>query len=221
MNMELLNFLIEKNIESIKIEEEDYFINQRLKEKVPAIDKDTARFLYFISFLVRPRYVLEVGYGSGFSSWSIYLGAKDFVKKIISFEHEKKRYNRGLNFVKSKNIPIELINEDFSKQKIQQIMKELNIESFDMIFIDGTKREYPQYFEISYDFLKEKGLILFDNVLFNGNLLKLASMDAGKNVEGAKIMHNFLNKLIESKDLIKYFFSIGDGLLACVKNKIV
>ncbi len=217
LNKDLLEYLITKNIESIEIADEDYFVLQRINEKVPSIDKNTARLLYFFSFLIKPQNVLEIGFGSGFSCWAIFNGAKEYIKNFISFEHEKKRYNKGIEFIKNKNICVKLINEDFSKEKLGKIKDELNIDGFDLIFIDGTKREYPLYYNESFNFLKNNGLILFDNVLFNGNLLRLVNLEKGKNVEGAKILYQFLDFVSKDKRILPFFLPVGDGILACIK----
>ncbi|HPC38385.1 MAG TPA: hypothetical protein PLF21_03635 [Exilispira sp.] len=217
LNKDLLEYLITKNIESIEIADEDYFVLQRINEKVPSIDKNTARLLYFFSFLIKPQNVLEIGFGSGFSCWAIFNGAKEYIKNFISFEHEKKRYNKGIEFIKNKNICVKLINEDFSKEKLGKIKDELNIDGFDLIFIDGTKREYPLYYNESFNFLKNNGLILFDNVLFNGNLLRLVNLEKGKNVEGAKILYQFLDFVSKDKRIVPFFLPVGDGILACIK----
>lgn len=219
----LFDFIFLKNIESINIENEDYFVNQRSFEKVPSIDRNTARLLFFISYLTKPEYILEIGFGSGFSCYSLCLGAKESIKKLFSFEHEKKRYLQGLKFVEANKLPVELINKDFSKEALIEIFEEKLkankiVNGFDIIFIDGTKREYPFYFEIAFDYLRKGGIILFDNVLFNGNILKLIELDKGKNVEGAKILINFVNNIIKDNRLLSYILQVGDGILISIKK---
>jgi len=218
MNKDLVDFLSDKNIKSIEIENEDYFVLQRLEEKVPSIDRNSARLLYFFSFLKKPENVLEIGFGSGFSCWAIWLGGREKIRKIISFEHEKKRFLKGIEFINKNKLPVELINNDFSKENLIKEAEKANIDGFDFIFIDGTKREYPLYYNESFDLLKKDGLILFDNVIFNGNLLKLVNMEDGKNVEGAKILHQFLSFISQDKRIVPIFLPIGDGILAGVKK---
>jgi caffeoyl-CoA O-methyltransferase len=43
---------------------------------------------------------------------------------------------------------------------------------FDVIFIDADKKNYLQYFYAALDLLSPKGVILIDNVLWNGEVLK-------------------------------------------------
>ncbi len=217
-DLELLRYLQNKNENSINIADEDYFIQQRLIDKVPALDRQTARLLYFFSSLTKPENILEIGFGSGFSSYSLYLGSKNSIKKITSFEHEKKRYKKGLEFIDKKRLPIDIINEDFGDESIKRVLEKNNIKEFDLIFVDGTKREYPFYYKICINYLRKGGLILFDNILFNGNLLKLTRLNKGRNVEGAKILQSLLDQISNDKSLIPFYFPIGDGLLAAIKR---
>lgn len=41
---------------------------------------------------------------------------------------------------------------------------------YDIIYIDANKREYCQYYELVFDMLREGGLILADNVLWDGKV---------------------------------------------------
>ena len=41
---------------------------------------------------------------------------------------------------------------------------------FDMMFMDGEKREYPLYYENLLDFVRPAGYILADNTLWDGHV---------------------------------------------------
>ena len=43
---------------------------------------------------------------------------------------------------------------------------------FDIVFIDGDKREYVEYYSLVIDRIKEGGFILADNVLWDGKVLE-------------------------------------------------
>jgi caffeoyl-CoA O-methyltransferase len=43
--------------------------------------------------------------------------------------------------------------------------------TFDFIFIDGDKREYPDYYRMALSLLSDKGIIVADNVLWSGKIL--------------------------------------------------
>ena len=42
---------------------------------------------------------------------------------------------------------------------------------FDMIFLDGEKREYPEYYTVLFDFLKPGGFMVADNTLWDGHVV--------------------------------------------------
>jgi len=49
--------------------------------------------------------------------------------------------------------------------------------NFDIIYIDGDKREYAEYFNLAINKLAAGGFILVDNVLWGGKVLEKDSRD--------------------------------------------
>ena len=43
---------------------------------------------------------------------------------------------------------------------------------FDLVYIDANKREYPDYYRLVFDKVTPGGLILADNVLWDGKVLQ-------------------------------------------------
>ena len=43
-------------------------------------------------------------------------------------------------------------------------------ESYDLVFIDANKRDYPEYYELVFDLVRPGGWILADNVLWDGKV---------------------------------------------------
>jgi predicted O-methyltransferase YrrM len=65
----------------------------------------------------------------------------------------------------------------FGKQIFQHLGDALEIipklnKTFDLIFIDADKENYPNYFNIIIDKLNSGGIILSDNVLWSGKVLE-------------------------------------------------
>ncbi len=50
-------------------------------------------------------------------------------------------------------------------------MKKFKSGTFDLIFIDADKENYPIYYTIGLGLLKSGGLCVFDNMLWNGNVI--------------------------------------------------
>ena len=44
--------------------------------------------------------------------------------------------------------------------------------TFDMIFLDGEKREYPDYYDVLLDYLRPGGYMIADNTLWDGHVVE-------------------------------------------------
>ena len=86
-------------------------------------------------------------------------------------------------------------------------------ETFDLIFLDADKENYINYYNLIIDKLRVGGLIIADNVLWSGKVLKKNSKD-----EATKSLIEF-NKLIKNDDRVHNFIiPVRDGLNLIYKN---
>jgi len=92
------------------------------------------------------------------------------------------------------------------------IMKELEL-SFDLIFIDGDKRQYPQYYKLSFEKLKKNGYILADNVLWDGKVA-----DPTKNDPMTNGIRRFNQVVKEDQRVEKILIPARDGLMIIRKH---
>lgn len=79
--------------------------------------------------------------------------------------------------------------------------------TFDVVFMDGNKRHYVQYLDAVYPKLREGGVIIADNTLWDGHVLETDSKDA----QTVGIMK--FNDLVASDDRFeKVIVPIRDGM---------
>ena len=52
----------------------------------------------------------------------------------------------------------------------KQTLRQLRNQVYDIVYIDANKREYNEYYELVFDMVRHGGLILADNVLWNGKV---------------------------------------------------
>jgi len=125
------------------------------------------RVLSMISKLVNPKYILEIGTYTGYSALCLAEGMQsngelhtiDINEELIDFQ--RKYFNKSpygdLIFQHTGNA--------------LDIIPTLN-KTFDLIFIDADKDNYPSYLNIIIDKLKTGGIILSDNVLWSGKVIE-------------------------------------------------
>jgi caffeoyl-CoA O-methyltransferase len=81
-------------------------------------------------------------------------------------------------------------------------------ETFDFVFIDGDKREYPDYYRMALNLTPSGGLIVADNVLWSGKIL--AAPLAGD--RHTRALQEF-NEMVRSDSAVeKIMLPLRDGL---------
>lgn len=86
-------------------------------------------------------------------------------------------------------------------------------ESFDLIFIDADKANYPVYLEHALVLARKGGLILFDNVLWSGRVLEQSPDSADTRAIQA------LNRTLKRDQRVELsMLPLGDGLTICRKR---
>lgn len=123
------------------------------------------RILSMISKLLQPKTILEIGTYTGYSALCLAEGlTKNGVLHTIDINEElvdlQKRYFDA---------------SPYGENIIQHLGKALDIipkldATFDLIFIDADKENYPNYLEIILPKTKSGSVILSDNVLWSGKV---------------------------------------------------
>lgn len=123
------------------------------------------RLLKMLCRMMQPRRVLEVGTFTGYATLCMAEGLPAD-GHIDTIEH-----NDELQSVLQKNI-----QQSSNKDKITiifgdalQVIQQLQA-PYDLIFIDADKRHYREFYELALPLLRQGGIILADNTLWNGKL---------------------------------------------------
>jgi predicted O-methyltransferase YrrM len=192
--------------EEILIEMEEF----AKKNKVPILLPSGALFLRFLVSLVKPKKVLEVGTGIGYSTLNIYYAYKE--AEIVTVDSNKKRALIAKEFFKRAGAKVELLEKDAFDVIRDFLFKG---ETFDLIFIDSVKAEYPFFNYKVQALLSNGGVALFDNVLFRGYV---AGREFDKRYERTvKLLKLFLSQAKEYPGVKNHLFPVGDGLLVMLK----
>ncbi len=133
------------------------------------------RFLSMISWMIRPRFILEIGTYTGYSALCLAEGlAND--GKLITIDHNEELEDFARSYWQQSPLNDKI---DFRIGTALDILPTLN-ETFDLVFIDADKRNLSAYFDLIIDKLRPGGFILADNVLWSGKVVdsvKLSDSD--------------------------------------------
>lgn len=130
------------------------------------------QILSMISYMIRPKSILELGTFTGYSALCLAKGlAEGGVLHTIEIDDELESVARKY-FGKS----------GMGDQIIQHIGDASEIiptieGTFDLVFVDADKREYPDYYRLIFDRIPVGGFLLADNILWNGKVVEPEAAD--------------------------------------------
>lgn len=199
---------LNSNIELKGLNRERKLLNKLRKEaalkKVPIINIHTGRFLELICVLKNPGNILEIGCGTGFSSYFLIknLGRGHY----IGIDLNRERVSKAQEFI------VSLFPEkeaSFLSGNALKIIPELK-DRFDLVFIDGAKFEYLKYIKVLENKLRPGALIIADNIFYGDKIFrdKIGKHDLNS-VNGIK---EYISYIKTSSGFENYFFDISDGL---------
>lgn len=174
------------------------------------VGPDQGKFLYLLVKLLKPENILEVGSYYGYSS--IWL-ARAVPTKLICVEIS----TECARFVKQNliNAGLEANSEVIQGSGIEIMNKFIKEKkTFEMIFIDADKTNYPNYLDLAAQLLPRGGLLLADNALWNGDVLK----DPNSVDKSTRAIQEFNDKLAASKDFESVILTVQDGLAFAIKK---
>ena len=161
------------------------------------------RVLSMLSKLIKPKNVLEIGTYTGYSALCLVEGIQP-KGKLHTIDTNEELYDLQRKYFDKSG---------FGNQIIQHTGNALNIiptidKTFDLVFIDADKQNYPNYLEIILPKLKSGSVILIDNVLWTGKVIeKLQKGD--KDTEALLKYNKMIN---EHSQLETVLLPIRDGL---------
>jgi len=85
--------------------------------------------------------------------------------------------------------------------------------SFDLIFIDADKENYPQYYEKCLGLLSPNGIMVLDNMLWSGSVV-----EEGNNDLIVVTLRNLANQINKDPRVVNVLLTVRDGLMLVRKN---
>ena len=215
-NYEITNERVGFYISSLTPDNSDFCecVGREAREAgVPVIRREAEGCLKMLLELKKPDRILEIGTAVGYSALimaentpdscrikTIEIGERDAAKAAANFE------KAGLS------ARIELIKGDAA-----EILPSLN-DTFDFVFLDASKGQYMNFFNAVKGILAPGGVVLSDNVLQGGDVLKPHFIIEQRDRTVHKRMRDFLYEITHDEDFVTSIVPVGDGMAVSVRR---
>ena len=169
------------------------------------------RFLSFLSHLIRPVRILELGTFAGFSALCLAEGLQPG-GKVVTIEK-----NDELEDFIRENLALSPLGEQVELHigSTRDVLPTLPAEElFDLVFIDADKREYVHDYELLLPLVRSGGIILADNTLCDGHIIDPA-YDMDKQTVALRAFNDYIRCDNRVSCLI---LPVRDGLTIITKH---
>lgn len=165
--------------------------------------------LRFLAAVLQAKTVVEIGTGCGVSGVWLLRGMRpDGTLTSVDLEAEHQRLARetfadaGISTQRTRLITGRALD----------VLPRLTDGAYDLVFCDGDKLEYPDYYEEALRLLRPGGAVAFDNTLWHDRVADPSQRDR----ETVTIQD--LNRRIADDDrVVPVLLPVGDGLLCAAK----
>ncbi len=185
--------------------------NESLDENVPIITDEVLNYMIFTARNIKARNILEIGTATGYSGLFLAQIANENSGFLTTMEIDEIRYGKAVeNF---KKLGLFEKNKMIFGDALEEIPKLDKNVKYDFIFIDASKGQYLNFFEMSYELLNENGIIFIDNLMFRG-LVAADKEEIPKRYKTiVKRLKEFIEKLNEEYNFVLLPFGDGVGIV--------
>lgn len=181
------------------------YINRETHLKVPMARMLSGhyqgRVLSFLSKIVFPSRILEIGTFTGYATLCLAEGLSDngLIHTIDVNEELEERVQQYFDSSRfGKKIKYHIGNAITIIPELEEV--------FDIVFIDADKKSNGVYYDLVFDKVRQGGLIIVDNVLWSGKIISGAH---DKDTENIRL---FNEKVSNDQRTEKLILPVRDGL---------
>lgn len=169
------------------------------------LSRPSAALLRLLAATLQAQTAVEVGTGAGVSGAALLGGMTSTgVLTSIDIEAEHQRVARET---------FTALGYDHTRARLiagraLEVLPRLSDAAYDLVFIDGDKTEYPAILPQAKRLLRVAGLVVFDNVLWGGQVADPAARDAE-----TMALRDTVAMIKDDDDWLPALVTVGDGLL--------
>jgi len=169
------------------------------------IAKEQGQFLEIIVKISNAKSCLEVGRFTGLSTLFMARGLPTD-GKIMTIDNSDEFLPLAKKYWDKAGVASKVESIIGSGAEVMQSLIDRQ-HSFDLIFIDADKNNYPNYYELSLRLLSSNGIIIIDNMLWHGDVA-----DVSKNDSQTKTIRELSVKINQDERVEFSLLPLSDGL---------
>jgi predicted O-methyltransferase YrrM len=184
------------------------------EHEVPVVQPETAKFISCLSYMLRPKRILEVGCAIGYSAILMAQGLAEG-GTIQTLEMNPEMVQTARRNIKQAGLEqtITVVEAD-AKEYMSCVEGD---GEFDYIFLDGPKAHYIYMLDDCVRLLRKGGILVADNVLYKGMTAE-NSLVIRRKITIVKRLRKFIAALTSRDDLETSVLPLGDGVTLSVKK---
>ena len=166
------------------------------------------RVLSFLSKLIQPKRILEIGAFTGYATICL---AEGLTEEGIIHTIE---VNRELEEMLNSHFKLTNVEKKIKLHfgEAEQVIGSLPYNDFDLVFIDADKKNNYMYFQLVFDKVRRGGLIIIDNVLWKGKVY------GDDNDADTRAIRKLNDQIAANARVDKLILPVRDGLLVIRKK---
>lgn len=169
------------------------------------------KLLNLLASLIPARRILEIGTFVGYSTlWLARALPED--GRLVTLEHDEKHADHAEAFF-ARSERAQTIG--LRRGAALETLAAMRDETFDLVFIDAMKREYPEYLDCVEPMLRPGGLIIGDNTLLFGALT--GTPKQGVSPDAIESMRQFNTRLADPARYHSILLPTEEGLTVARK----
>ncbi|MEJ7540598.1 O-methyltransferase [Staphylococcus intermedius] len=191
----------------------DQLRNYAEKHQVPIVDQLSLDLIQQIIRLHQPKEILEVGSAIGYSAMQF--ASVDKAIKVTTIERNEAMIQQAKANIRQYGYEdqIRLIEADAT-----DAFEQVNDRIYDMIFIDAAKAQSQRFFELYSPLLREKGVMITDNILYHGFVADIDVVRSRNVKQMVKKVQRYNHWLSQQQDFTTNFIHMDDGLAISIKE---
>jgi len=174
-------------------------------DDIPIVSRDTGRLLSTLVHAMQANRILEIGTAYGYSTLWMAL-AMPPAGRIWTIDPDTERTAVALEFLRRAD-KFDRVN--VMNQPALEVLPTFPVRNLDVVFIDAVKTEYAEYLELTVPLLKRSGLVIVDNLLWNGHA---AAEPTAHDSATTHALRAFNRTFLNHPQLDATIVPIGDGV---------